>query len=296
MTESNNVYPYRALFETLLNYEADVMKTRLKCEGDEEDTALNDTNPATAGANTGLKAREAKFNNSKVVRLIGRLHSDLCHQEKLIAPGLKLDVQLVPARPPFFIKPAAPADSAVQVLYNYHIVSTRFLIHFKELSESLVKSHKEIVMAENKKYIIPHTKVSMKKLNIPSGGTSYTFDNVFKGKLPDRIALAMVADAAATGSYTANPFNFQNFGLNYIALSANSQMIPRIALEPNIATQDYLRENLSVMEAMGYDTGPYTWAITPTQWATGHNWVFKVTPDPIGGLHSKQLNGAISLG
>ena len=50
------------------------------------------------------------------------------------------------------------------------------------------------------------------------------------------------------------------------------------------------------MEAMGYYTSPYTWAITPTQWATGHNiWVFKVTPDPIGGLRSKQLNGNIRL-
>ena len=51
-----------------------------------------------------------------------------------------------------------------------------------------------------------------------------------------------------------------------------------------------------VMEAMGYDTGPYTWAISPTQWATGHNiWLFKVTPGPIGGLHSKQLNGDLRL-
>ena len=98
--------------------------------------------------------------------------------------------------------------------YKYYIVSARFLIKFKELSE-------EMVMKENRNYIIPHTKVSMKTQNIPSGGTSYTFDNLFKGKLPDRIALAMVADAAATGSYSANPFNFKNFGLNYIALSVN---------------------------------------------------------------------------
>ena len=58
----------------------------------------------------------------------------------------------------------------------------------------------------------------------------------------------------------------------------------------------YLREYLSVMEAMGYDTAPYTLAITPTQWATGHNiWVFKVTPGPIGVLQSKHLNGDIRL-
>ena len=47
---------------------------------------------------------------------------------------------------------------------------------------------------------------------------------------------------------------------------------------------------------MGYDTAPYTWALTPTQWTNGHNiWVFKVTPGPIGGLHSKQLNGDMRL-
>ena len=57
VSESNNLYPYRALLDTLLNYEADVMKTRLKCEGYEEDVSLADTNPATAGANTGVKAR-----------------------------------------------------------------------------------------------------------------------------------------------------------------------------------------------------------------------------------------------
>ena len=78
----------------------------------------------------------------------------------------------------------------------------------------MVTSHKDMVMKENRNYIIPHRKVSMKTMNIPSGGTSYIFDNLFKGKLPDRIALAMVDDAAATGSSIGNPFNFPNFGLN----------------------------------------------------------------------------------
>ena len=32
VTDTNNLYPFRALMETLLNYEAAVMKTRLKCE------------------------------------------------------------------------------------------------------------------------------------------------------------------------------------------------------------------------------------------------------------------------
>ena len=61
----------------------------------------------------------------------------------------------------------------------------------------------------------------------------------------------MVSDAAATGSYTANLFNFQNCGLNYIALSANSHLIPRIPVEAHFASNEYLRESLRVMEESG---------------------------------------------
>ena len=68
--------------ETLINYEVVVINTPLNCEGYEDDVSLGVRDPA--GANTGLKEREATFNNSKVSRLIGRLHSELWHQEKLI--------------------------------------------------------------------------------------------------------------------------------------------------------------------------------------------------------------------
>ena len=61
-----------------------------------------------------------------------------------------------------------------------------------------------------------------------------------------------------------------NFLLNYSALAPKLQMIPLIALEPNFSTNDYLRD-ISVMEAVGYDIGPYTWAIKTTQRATGSN-------------------------
>ena len=116
-------------------------------------------------------------------------------------------------------------------------------------------------MLKELNYQIPHTKVLMKTHVIPSGVTRYTINNLFKGRLPDRIAVAMVADKAVSGSYTANPFNFQNFGLNYLVLHVNSELVPRIALEPNFTTGDYMREYITVLEALGFDIGPNTWAL-----------------------------------
>ena len=108
--------------------------------GYEYDAILEDSNPASAGRNTGLTARVVKFKVSKVVRLIGRLHSDLWHNKKFILPGIKLDVQLFRARPAFFINSAAKERDGAQVRSKVHIVSARFRIQFKELATEMVKS------------------------------------------------------------------------------------------------------------------------------------------------------------
>ena len=294
VTETNNLYPFRAHLETLLNYESPVLKTRVLCEGYEEDTTgqVGVTDPT--GANAGLLAREAKFHQSATVRMIGRIHCDLFHQEKLIPPGIKLEIQLVPSRPSFFIKTAAPADRVAQVLYKFEIRSARFLVQFKEVSPSMAVAHQKLLQEVN--YHIPHTKVLMKTHTITAGVTGCTIENLFKGRLPDRIALVMVSDAAVNGSYSSNPFNYQHFNVNYMALRVNSELVPRVPLEPNFATGDYLREYLTVMEALGYDIGPNTWSITPTQWAGGYNiYAFKITPGSIGAVRSNQLTGDIRL-
>ena len=293
VTESNNLYPYRAMLETIINYQTDVLKTRMICEGYTEDTAgqMDVTNPA--GANTGLGTREASFNASRIVRLIGRPHLDLFHQEKLIPPSVTIDIQLIPCRAPFLIKTAAPTSGAEQLLYKFEIVSARFLVPFKQVSDSMFIAHQKMLQEVN--YQIPHTKVLMKTQTIPQGVTNFKAANLFTGVCPDRIAMVMVEDAAATGSYLRNPFNFQHFNLNYLTLNVNSQYIPGIPYEPDFARADYLRDYITVMEGLGYDIGPYTWDVTPNEWANGYNiYVFKITPGSIGAVKSLPLTGDVS--
>jgi len=300
VTESNNLYPYRAMLETLINYPREPLESRMLCEGFIEDTSAHIGTTDPAGGNVGLGAREVLFHESRIVRLIGRLHSDLWHQEKLLPPNVKIDVQLVPNRATFFIKTAIPVapdrdhPAPAQIEYKFHIVSVRFLVQFKQVSPSMFLAHQN--MLEKVNYQIPHTKVSLKTQTIPAGVRSFTIDNLYKGKLPDRIVMAMVNDAAHSGDYHRNPFNFQHFGLNFLVVKVNSEMVPRIPLEPNFAGNDYLREYISVLETLEYDIGPNIWSLTPTSWATGNNiWVFKITPGPIGVVRSSPVVGDIRL-
>ena len=100
----------------------------------------------------------------------------------------------------------------------------------------------------------------------------------------------MVRDDGFTGDYNRNLFNIQHFNLNYMAMNVNSQLVPRIRLEPNFTTNENLGESLAKLEVLMLDPGPYTWPITREQWANGYNrYIFKLSPVPIAGLRSNQL-------
>lgn len=72
VSNSSNTYPYRAYLETLLNYGHDSKTSQLTSElfyKDSED---------------GLQKRSKFFKESESVDMIGRIHSDLFHQDRLL--------------------------------------------------------------------------------------------------------------------------------------------------------------------------------------------------------------------
>ena len=126
---------------------------------------------------------------------------------------------MVPSRPAFIIKTAAPQEQAAQVLNKLHIVGARFHVQFKKMSKDIAVSHVKTV--EGLKYQRRLTKVLIKTQHIPQGVPIISIENLFNGKRPDRVALAMVNNAARKRSSKANPFHFQNFRLNYMSMLVN---------------------------------------------------------------------------
>ena len=61
------------------------------------------------GANTGLTARTAWFERSRVESLIGRPQLVLFHQEKLIPGTIDLKLKLIPNTSAYLLKTATPA-------------------------------------------------------------------------------------------------------------------------------------------------------------------------------------------
>ena len=293
VTDPNTKYPYRAIIENLINYNKLISDTRLVAEGWKKDTAgqcqITDPN----GDNLGLNDHRTCFTHSRVVTLIGRPHLDLFHQEKLIPSNIDLKLKLIPNTSAFLLKTAAP-DGHAQVNYKVHITSARLFIRTKEISPGLILAQEKVLQTSN--YSIPFHKIITKTLTVPTGTSQIEFDNIYQGKLPDLIILAMVSDADMSGGYQRNPFHFQNFGANYLCMQSNGIQIPRLAYQPDFANRDYIRSYFGVLEALGFDIGPNCWDLTPDEWANGYNiYAFKITPGPIGTVSTPARVGGIRL-
>ena len=146
VSEPNNLYPYRAYLETLINFSRETQESRMLCEGWIRDKTGRMDVFAADGENTWLKDRAAMFAQSKVVELVGRPHVDVFQQDRLIPPGIDLHIKLVPAANNFICKSAAPANNGAQENFKMKIEYAALVIHTKQLTDVAELAHRELLL------------------------------------------------------------------------------------------------------------------------------------------------------
>ena len=237
ITESNTLLPAREYLLRLLNLSNDANNWLQPSVIWVKDVAGQMDIQVRAGANTAMATRTAPFLTSNQVEMLGRLPIDLANQDLVIPPNCKFEFKLTPSKDAFVLTKAH--DNAV--MYKLKIMEVRLYMACLELNDSALIAMSQMLETDNVRW--PINKIEMKTITIAGGHQTVQRDNVFSGKLPKRITLGFVSEAAMAGSYILNPFNFQHFGLNYLALNVNGEMVPSIPYTPNFAAGGgYIRD------------------------------------------------------
>ena len=121
----------------------------------------------------------------------------------------------------------------------------------KKVAPELVLAHKEMLQKGNMRF--PFNRVTVTRYGIAAGFKSISVPMNFPAKLPKRIFLGLVSNAATTGTRNKNPFNFQNFGLQDLTLTVNGVQVPMNGLQMDYAKKDYMRAYLNTLQALGLD-------------------------------------------
>ena len=234
---------------------------------------------ADAIPNAGLRARFDKTKGSKIFEMMGPIHADIFSQNNVLLPGVEVRLKFHRSKDAFvLISGAEGANFQVQVI--------NAILYVRKLTCSNTHVLNDIAMLnkEPAKYKIRRT--LMRNIAIPAGTQDLQRDNVFLGELPKRIVLCLVDTSAFNRDYKKNPFRFQPFDLNYLALHVDEKQFPATPLTPNFTSHEVLRSYLQLFEATGrlYADGGIN--IAPMEFLDGYTlFAFDLTPDGSHGQH-----------
>ena len=290
ITSSENTYAYRAYLETLLDYGRECKESQLTAQLYHKDTAghVNDTRGAN---NLGLVARRAEAAQSRVIEMMGRLHTDITHQTRYILPGVRVKIRLIPTRRTFHLMKDAAVAEDVRAI----ITRASLFVRKLKLNPAVGLAHEKTLLKATAKY--PIKRVVIKTFSIPTGNFGIIQDNLFLSQTPTRLVMGVVRTSAFNGSYTENPFNFQNYDINFVSLYLDGKAVPAKPLTPNFAGRAYVRSYHSLMSSLGLNHKNEACDISYTDYASGYTlFGFDLSPSMLDGNQFELLkSGALRL-
>ena len=237
VTPSMNTYPYRAYLETLLSYGPAAKESYLSAALWYKDSAGHMEDQAE---NEGFRKRQNWTMASKQVTLIGRPHLDLCFQDRLMLNGMDIKMRLVRSKDSFCLM----GDGHVK------IEDVSLFVRKVKVDPSVQLDHIKGLERMTAKY--PVCRVETKVFSIPKGNRMANQENLFLGQLPKRLVIGMVENKAFNGDKEMNPYNFQHFDADYLALHVDGKQVPSKPLTPDFENGLCTRSYASLFTGTGY--------------------------------------------
>jgi hypothetical protein len=260
----NQLYSYKATLEDILNYNSSTSKVQL----------------VTRGCNPAVADRKAEIAGSRLFEMCGSLRLDFFNQPKYLLNSVDVRIQLQRSKTEFCImSPNAATVGGVKP--RLEINKAILYVRRVEVAPAVKLGH--LIGLQDKNAIYPFQKTQLLSYSIPSGSLSYFKDNVFSGTLPKLVIVAMTSGKAYNGAYEEEPFTFNHFNINYMALLKDGQSVPyRTVYQPDFANKLYAREFLtSIVQNLQHLNTNVNNGITRDMFAQqGYSlFTFNLTPD-----------------
>ena len=245
VSESGTNYMYKALMETLLSYDENTKKIQLANEGFTGDSGdFTQINPDSPPYNHGLKICHKWFKDFVTVEFVGPLMADICNQDRLILPGVDVDIKLWPTRDEF------------QLITHPVGLRCKLLIDEIYLNVCKVNVSPEVMMGHNAALeiadsIYPFAKTDICTFNIAEGNFGMNIEDIWQGEVPTRLVVGFVKSQAYNGDYHLNPFHFEHFDVSDIGFFVNGEGTPRPAYKLDIENGIYLQGLNSLYKITG---------------------------------------------
>jgi hypothetical protein len=291
---SNNTYAYKAYLTDLLNFGEDSKNTILQSSLFYKDTAgkmdelsiaseITKTENVEGGQpitttikqkiNEGLKKRrDIIMSSNGVIDMISKIHCDIFNSNKYLLDNVSMNVKFSRSKDEFCLM--SNNDS-----FSVKIDKAVLLVRKVQISPSVIVGHSLALEKTTAKY--PIKRVQVKSFIIEQAVSNSIVNNVNSTVLPNRIVIGLVENSSYNGSFRKNPFNFQHFNLNKIAILVNSKnAVYNKPIELDFTNGKYIRGYYSLFEGIDKPIFATGNGISREDYAQGYTlFAFDLTPD-----------------
>ncbi|XP_073514023.1 uncharacterized protein F54H12.2-like [Phyllobates terribilis] len=278
ISQSDNLYGYRAYIETILNYSSSTLATQFTVGLFYKDTAGHHNDRSLDGSNASFIKRARATAHSKPVDLLGPIFGDIFNQPKLILNGLDLKVKLSRSKDAFCLMSAEAEPFKVQIL------QAALYVKRVQVSPAVRIGHSQALLAATAKYALD--RACLKVYSIPAGMRVSNHENIFLGQLPKTVILGFVDNEAFSGTLNKNPLPFHHYNMNHAALYLEGQQIPARPFQPNFNVDLAIREYMALAHISGKYKSDSGLSIDREEFMDGFTlFAFDLSPDQKPGGH-----------
>lgn len=229
--------PYKAVIDTLLFRPVEYLESSAQSSLWYKDTAnsMDATVPdASSGANQGLLQRYNFTKEGGVVVLEGEIPMDLAQSLDCYIPnGIELRLRLHPSSDKFTIMHSVESEAYISKIHDVVLC-----LQAVQPTPKLLVEHDKLLMKQNARFFYERSEV--KVFSIGKDLTTWAIEQLFATTIPRQLIIGFVSTSAYLGSYSENPFHFQNFDLKYLSYIAEGVEMKQY--RPNYSASQYNSE------------------------------------------------------
>ena len=249
ISPQTDTYHYKAMIETLLNYDRDDGESILapkgwyNCldvpdDGDADEYTANMLNPAhddykaMSADRKNLVQSRVQFLGGKKVALRFKPFLEVFHLSKHLVPGVQIQIEM------YFNPPAVWTmrwHGANTLRLTEADVGVRFYLNQVRVTPSI---YREIVSTmkgtpgkPGKPAVYPTVRGEIRTYSHPNDNRHFECSNPFHNQLPNRLVVVLMEQAALNGNVTKYPFSFKKFNLSSMKQLVGGEEYPYETLE-----------------------------------------------------------------
>lgn len=246
VSSSNNLHPYKSILEADLSYDPHYKNGYLATQG-----YVFEDNPKNFSDSTdkGFRRRfEIASSGNKFYFSFQINDCFLKGIDKYLLPGVETRIRLTRALDQFVL--LKTNEKCVPRNHSIKISSAFLTVHMLELRNETFRSIEKGLLLKAAQF--DYRENLIYSFLISEGTSIYFKDDLFNRAPVSRLIFAMVPEENFTGSYTTNPFNFEDFDLDTVRIIREGTPVGGTPI--NVGNS-HVRIYASTMRALGFDHG-----------------------------------------